>query len=77
MNKKVLLLWENFSGRRQTEESHTKNTQRKNCNFCGKMFRTTGNLKKHIQKTHVEKSAIFVENVSDQRQFEETHEKYI
>ena len=31
-------LWENFPDRRQFEETHTKNTWRKNCNFCGKFF---------------------------------------
>ena len=52
-------LWENFPRRRQFEETHTCNTCRKKCNFCGKIFRTKGNMKKDILKPHYEKIAIF------------------
>ena len=48
--EKMQLLWENFSDRRQFEETHTKNTCRKKCKFCGKSFQAKGNLKKHIHK---------------------------
>ena len=39
------------------------------------MFRTTGNLKKHIQKTHEEKVQFLWEKFSGRRQFEQSHTK--
>ena len=65
-----------FSDQRQFEERYTKTKLRKNFNFFGKMFKCKlrgkifqdeGNLKKHIQKTHVEKMQLLWENFTDQR----------
>ena len=84
MKKKLRLLWENFQvqtlwekflDQRQFEETYTKTTLRKNCNFCGKIFRTKGNLKKHIQKNMKKKVQLLWENFSDRRQFEKSQTK--
>ena len=45
------------------------------CKLCGNIFQAEGNLKKHILKRMKIKLQFLWENVSDQRQFEETHTK--